>query len=92
MDIQHVSDDKKGTFFIEEDGQRVAEMVYSKAGETLLIIEHTEVNETLKGKGAGKQLVFQGVAYARAMGLRIMPLCPFAKLIFEKYPELRDVL
>ena len=30
--------------------------------------------------------------YAREKGIKIIPLCPFAKSVFDKTPEFRDVL
>lgn len=92
MEIKHQEDERKGYFFIEENGQRLAEMVYSKAGANLLIIEHTEVFDSLRGEGAGKKMVLKAVEMARAQNKKILPLCPFAKSVFEKTPEIRDVL
>lgn len=92
MLVQHETGEKKGRFFIEQEGQRLAEMVYNKLGTRQVIIEHTEVHDTLKGQGAGRAMVQAGVQWAREQQKRIIPLCPFAKLIFKKYPELRDVL
>ncbi|MBZ0247023.1 MAG: N-acetyltransferase, partial [Cyclobacteriaceae bacterium] len=70
----------------------LAEMTYSKAGDTLIIIDHTEVGEALKGKGVGLQLVKAAVEFARNKKIKILPLCPFAKSVFDKKEELRDVL
>ncbi|MEX0722951.1 MAG: GNAT family N-acetyltransferase [Gracilimonas sp.] len=92
MEIQHKSTETKGEFFIEKDGKRVAEMTYSKAGESMIIIDHTEVSDEGRGKGFGKQLVQKGVEFARKNNLKIMPLCPFAKAIMQKTPEFQDVL
>jgi predicted GNAT family acetyltransferase len=92
MEIQHRSTESKGKFFIEKDGKRIAEMTYSKAGETKIIIDHTEVSDAGRGKGYGKQLVKEGVEFARENDLKIMPLCPFAKAIIHKTPEFQDVL
>jgi uncharacterized protein len=92
MEIKHQEDDRKGYFFIEEKGHRIAEVVYSKAGASLLIIEHTEVSDSLRGTGAGKKMVIKAVELARAQNKKILPLCPFAKSVFERTPELRDVL
>lgn len=92
MQIKHKEIGSKGIFYIEEHGEKLAEMTYSKAGETLIIIDHTEVSEKLKGKGAGKQLVQAAVDYAREHTIKILPLCPFAKAVFDKTPEYRDVL
>ena len=66
-------------------------MTYSIAGD-IIIIDHTEVDAALSGTGAGKQLVAAAVAWARAEHRRIMPLCPFAKSVFDKTPEFADVL
>jgi predicted GNAT family acetyltransferase len=92
MNIQHEQTDSKGSFFIDENGKKLAEMTYSKAGPQMIIIDHTEVSEVLKGKGIGLQLLNATVAYAREKQIKILPLCPFAKSVFDKKPELRDVL
>jgi len=92
MEIKFEEGATKGAFYHEENGERLAELTFSKAGDKLLIIDHTEVSEKLKGKGAGKQLVDAAVVYARSKGIKILPLCPFAKSVFDKTPEFKDVL
>ncbi|MFN4102128.1 MAG: GNAT family N-acetyltransferase, partial [Pararhodobacter sp.] len=69
-----------------------AEMTYSRAGEHLLIIDHTEVPAALRGRKVGERLVRQAVEDARQDGISIMPLCPFAKAQFDRHPEWHDVL
>jgi uncharacterized protein len=92
MEIKFEQKATKGAFFIEENGQRLGEMTFSRAGDDVLIIDHTEVSEALKGKGAGKQLVAAAVDYARENKIKILPLCPFAKSVFDKVKEYQDVL
>jgi uncharacterized protein len=92
MNIEHKETSSKGFFFIHENGERLAEMSYSKAGDDLIIIDHTEVSDKLRGKGAGKQLVTAAVEYARKKDIKILPLCPFAKSVFDKVKEFSDVL
>ncbi|MCE2936133.1 MAG: GNAT family N-acetyltransferase [Cyclobacteriaceae bacterium] len=91
MEIQREEHGSKGAFFISAQGKRLAEMTSSKAGDTRLIIDHTEVSDALKGKGAGKQLVTAAVNFARQQKIKILPLCPFARAVFEKTPEFADV-
>lgn len=91
MEIQREEHGSKGAFFVSAQGKRLAEMTYSKAGDTRLIIDHTEVSDALKGKGAGKQLVTAAVNFARQQKIKILPLCPFARAVFEKTPEFADV-
>lgn len=92
MEVLQEDNGKKGKFYILVDGVQEAEMTYTWAGTGKFIIDHTEVNEALKGRSAGKALVMQAVAFAREKGLKIIPLCPFAHSVFQKTPEIRDVL
>ena len=92
MEIKQEHNDHKGAFFIEKEGKRVGEMTYTMAGTERMIIDHTEVGEELRGTGAGKRLVYAGVEYSRENGIKVIPLCPFAKAIIDKTPELQDVL
>ena len=90
-EIKHTEGDSGGVFHTTIGGHK-AEMTYSKAGTTVMIIDHTGVPEALGGQGVGLKLVEAGIALARERGLKIMPLCPFAKAQFEKHPEWKDVL
>jgi uncharacterized protein len=92
MEIQQQDNDTKGSFYIEQDGNKLAEMTYVWVGTQKIIIDHTEVSDALAGKGAGKQLVAAAVSFAREKGIKIMPLCPFAKSVFDKTPAYNDLL
>lgn len=92
MEIQQRDDGKKGAFYIEHENDVVAEMTYIWAGADKIIIDHTDVKEVLKGKGAGRQMVARAVSFARERGIKIIPLCPFAKSVFDKVKEFSDVL
>ncbi len=92
MDIHHEITGTKGSFSISDQETILAQMTYSKAGDDLIIIDHTEVSDALSGKGIGKQLVNAAVEYARKESIKIMPLCSFAKAIFRKDESIRDVL
>lgn len=83
---------KKGLFEIFEDGQLAGEMSYTWAGNTKFIIDHTEVFSGNEGKGLGRKLVMAGVNFARDKDVKILPLCPYAKNVFDKTPEIKDVL
>jgi len=84
MLIQQKQDGTKGSFYVEENGKILAEMTYSMTGTTLMIIDHTEVSDELRGKNVGYQLVHTAVEYARTNHIKILPLCPFAKSVFDK--------
>ncbi|GAB3339120.1 GNAT family N-acetyltransferase [Marivirga atlantica] len=93
MNITHEkSGPIRGSFRAEKDGKRAGEMFYSKAGQDKIIIDHTEVEEAFRGEGVGKQILYKIVEWARAENIKIVPLCPFAKSVFDKEDEIRDVL
>lgn len=92
MEIKHQETESKGAFYIEQEGEKLAEMTYSKAGTKRIIIDHTEVSDKLRGQGAGKAMVMKAVDYAREKNLQVLPLCPFAKAVFNKNKEIQDLL
>jgi predicted GNAT family acetyltransferase len=89
--IEHERAGHKGAFVWTQDGKRLAEMSYTTAG-TRVIIDHTQVDEVLRGKNAGALLVRAAVEWARAENVKLLPLCPYARSVFEKTPEYADVL
>jgi hypothetical protein len=89
--ITQVDEGHRGAFVIVRDGKRLAELAYTGGGP-VVIIDHTDVDDALRGTGAGKRLVEAAVAWARTAKKQVVPLCPFAKSVFEKRPDLQDVL
>ena len=93
MDIRHERQGLRHAFFIERDGQRVAEQTLSAAQDgKLAIIDHTEVDDSLRGQGIAKKLTVNTVEWARTSGIKLVPICPVAKAIIDKDPSLQDVL
>lgn len=93
MEIQHEEKGSKGAFFVKEKDVRLAEMTYSLTNNSIMIIDHTEVDDVLRGKSVGAQMVKAAVEFARKNQLKIIPLCPFAKSVFDKKKEeYQDVL
>lgn len=92
MEIQHINNESRGLFKAIDNGKEAGRMTYAWAGDKRFIIDHTEVKSEYSGQGVGKQMVLAAVEYARTQNVKILPLCPFAKAVFAKTPELRDVL
>ena len=79
-------------FYVNDaEGNQVAEIVFVPTGEHLSIIEHTDVDPSLKGQGVGKQLVAKVVQKMRGENRKIIPLCPFAKHEFDNTREYDDI-
>ncbi len=92
MEIQHSEEDGFGKFYVEENGEQLAELAYDMDDSGTMIIEHTQVSDKLKGKGVGKELVHAAVKYAREQHVKINPQCPFASKVIHETKEYQDVL
>jgi predicted GNAT family acetyltransferase len=92
-DIQITRDDSEtgGRYSTMVNGEE-AEMTYSRAGKSRIIIDHTGVPDSMRGLKVGLALVEQAVKDARAENFKIIPLCPFAKAMLEKHPEWQDAV
>jgi uncharacterized protein len=91
-EVQLKINGEKGFFYIDVNGKHEAMMTFVFAGKDKIIIDHTEVNPAFNGKGFGKKMVEKAVNFAREEQIKIIPLCPFAKKVFDKTPEFKDVL
>lgn len=83
----------KGRYLAHKPGiAEPAELTYSRAGATMIIVDHTGVPDSLRGSGVGAALAERVVADARAQGVRIVPLCPFFKAQAQRHPDWADVV
>lgn len=90
--IEHEEAGAKGAFVVRKEGQRVAEMTYSRTNASLIIIDHTEVDASMSGQGVGRKLLGELVGWVRTAGIKVVALCPYAKAQFDKDASIRDVL
>ena len=90
-DIDLEDKGSKGRYVYRANGAE-AELTFSRAGEGLVIIDHTEVPGAFRGQGIAQALVERAVADFRAAGKKVLPLCPFAAAQFRRHPEWADVL
>ncbi|WP_028980689.1 GNAT family N-acetyltransferase [Sporocytophaga myxococcoides] len=81
-----------GMFFIRIGDKILAKLEYSLKSEHLMTIDHTEVDESLKGEGIGHLLVEKAISFARSNKMKVIPYCPFAKAIIDKTTEFQDVI
>lgn len=64
---------------------------YTRSGN-VLSITHTEVPAALRGGGIGSQLVEGVMRIARAQGIKVRPLCGFARRVIVQHPEFKDLV
>ncbi len=76
-------DEKQYEFHIEDN---IAKIEYVKQPGKIYLT-HTEVPESLEGKGIGSALVRQVLEDIREKGLILVPLCPFVAAYISQHPE-----
>lgn len=76
-------------FELDADGH-VAFSNYKRADGVLTIL-HTEVPKALEGRGIGSALIRGVLDTTRSQGLKVNPVCPFAKAYLERHPEYADL-
>jgi len=91
MEIVKTDEGSGGTYSVRI-GVDEAVMTYSRASAHLIIIDHTEVPDSMRGKGVGQALALHAVEDARAGGWKIFPLCPFFRAQATRHGEWRDVV
>ena len=79
-----------GQFEIRTDGG-VAVLTYVQRGDALDLV-HTRVPHTLEGKGYAGALAKAALEYARAMGLKVIPTCPFVSTYLRRHKEYADLV
>lgn len=72
------------------DGE--AELTISRASPTLVIADHTDAPDSMRGMGVAQALAARLIADARAEGFKIIPLCPFVRAQYQRHPEWADVM
>lgn len=90
--ITHEEHGTRGAFFIEEKGQRVAELTYGRTSAGVANIDHTEVDASLRGQGVARQLLDAAVRWARESHTPLSATCSYAVAQFARDPSFRDVL
>lgn len=68
------------------------ELQYRRIPPRTLELVHTEVAQTLRGRGVGDALAEAAIAYARAEDLSVVASCPFVRRWLEKHPEHHDLV
>lgn len=65
---------------------------YTKRGEDVYNLYHTEVPAQFGGKGVGSALAKGTLEYIKAEGKQIIPTCPFVAAYLKKHPEYEDLV
>lgn len=77
---------------INEAQQVLAEVDFPAIASGKVDVNHTFVDDSLRGQGIAGKLMEQLVAQLRKEHLKAVATCSYAKGWFEKHPEATDVV
>lgn len=93
MQIQHQDTSEKGVFFINDENEhRIAELTYFWNQTNVFSIDHTWIDDSLRGQGVAKILFNKAIHFARDKNVKIIPICSYASAMFQRDSSLADVL
>ncbi len=89
VDLQY---EEKRIFALDASGRVVAEITYPLEASGVVSIDHTFVDESLRGQGIADTLMRAAVAKIREAGLKAVADCSYAQIWFARHPDETDVL
>ncbi|MDL2212018.1 N-acetyltransferase [Erysipelotrichaceae bacterium OttesenSCG-928-M19] len=83
--------DTTGKYIVFDNNVEIGEITFSKAGDSIYIVDHTYVDLDYRGNKIANELLRLVVEKAKSDERLIIPLCPFAKKEFERTPEYQEI-
>lgn len=79
-------------FLLDDTGKLLAEVTFPDKTEHIVDINHTFVDDSLRGQGVAGKLLESAANLLRSQNKKVFLSCSYAVKWFEKHPEYRDLL
>lgn len=86
-----VQNTEKNRFELEVEG-KTSIIEYILNNENIMFLTHTEVPNSLEGKGVGSSLVHKTLEFLKENKYKLAPLCPFVAAYLKRHPEWKSLL
>lgn len=77
---------------VADDGKVLAEVTFPQVEPGIVEIDHTFVDESLRGQGVAGELLARAASTIAASGFIARPTCSYAVSWFKKHPEHANLL
>ena len=74
------------------EGQTLARVTFPEVDDGTVDINHTFVDDSLRGQGIAGKLMEETVSLLKERNLKAVPSCSYAARWFEKHPEYEELL
>ncbi len=78
--------------YLNADGKLLAEVTFPDTDAHTVNIDHTFVDDSLRGQGVAGQLMKAAADHLRSQDKKASLTCSYAVKWFEKHPEYSDVV
>lgn len=78
-------------FALNSSGETIAEVTFP-IHDNIAVINHTFVDDSLRGQGIANELLSAAAHQIRTCGLKAKPTCSYAIKWFREHPENNDIL
>ena len=90
MDLAIEHQAARGRFRTLVDGEACVVDYRLEGG--VMVINHTEVPRRLEGRGIAAALTQSALDHAQAQGLKVNPLCSYARTYMRRHPQTQALL
>ena len=91
MPAENIKEDSEQKKYFVSIGDKEAKIEYIKSSDKIYLT-HTEVADTLTGKGIGSKLIKGVLQKIKEENLTLIPLCPFVAMYIKNHPEWKELV
>lgn len=92
MDLRVVDVPERSRYEVTADGEVVGFSAYHQIDKGVYALPHVEVDAAFEGRGVASRLMRESLDDLRERGLRVVPICPFARAYIERNPSYADLV
>ena len=92
MEIKHQHEEGKGRFVVFVDDKEAGYIKYEIMPNNNLKANGTLIYEEFRAQHLGTPLFNTLINFAKEQKVKIYPTCPYVVKMFERHPELSDLL
>lgn len=84
--------DSNWIYITDDDNNVIAEVTFPNVKDDLVSINHTYVDDSLRGRGVAAKLVEAAYQSIKEQNKKARLTCPYAAKWFEEHPEKNDIV
>jgi predicted GNAT family acetyltransferase len=87
----NIHKEKGRIYLVSDNNEQIGEVTYQQPNDNFIIIDHTLVEPKFEGHGYARILIKEAVDYAIENNLKVVPLCPYARKLFNEIKEYQEI-